>query len=68
MRKRTVTERTVRGETYWVKIQRDAAAKRFLFSLGFNGEPKAINTAAMPFRYVPTWPDAESLASAMMNR
>jgi hypothetical protein len=62
------TERTFRGDRFWVKVTRSNATKQYYFALGFTGAPRAHRTSSVPFSIIRTWYDAECHAVLLQQR
>jgi hypothetical protein len=62
------TERTFRGERFWVKVVRSNATRQYFFYVGFNGCPKAHRDSCVPFSIIRTWYDAECHAVLLQQR
>jgi hypothetical protein len=53
-----ITEKTIRGDSQWVKITRDNKKRTFTFARGWAGEYQAHDIYELPFKWIPNWTEA----------
>ena len=56
------TTRTIRTDRQWVQITRNADIKTWTIARGWAGEFKAHDITHWPFKFAPTWVEAENVA------
>lgn len=61
------TDRTFRTNGKWLKVTRDAKKREFTFAMGWNGNVSAYQIDALPFKWIPTWQDAQERAERLMT-
>jgi len=52
------TEKTIRGDSQWVKITRDKKNRTFTFARGYKGQYQAHDIETWGFEWVKTWNEA----------
>jgi hypothetical protein len=53
-----ITEKTIRGDSQWVKITRDNKNRTFTFAHGYAGQYQAHNIMELPFKWIANWTEA----------
>jgi hypothetical protein len=53
-----ITEKTIRGDSQWVKITRDNKNRTFTFARGYAGQYQAHDISKLPFKWIANWTEA----------